>query len=592
MEKVKSERRKRIMVKSLRFRIVLMVGVAISIQFFVLVFNNIYAIQIVRKQTFETNSRMLSLYMNQIDSAFRDIENYWITMRMSADFMEINRYDSGIEYYTAQHRLKVDMENAIPSFGYIEDIFMYFQSTGDCIDAAKGSLSGTERKDIKNRVKELAANEIENWIAGEWTGVQVNGEFYLFRILRVRDTYMGGCIKVSTLIKRLQEEGYGNEDYLSFCLNTGEELGSSLPVGTEGVNLNQSQDYYSIVGKDTKYMLLSAPSSCGDYSLVSMIRDDNILEYLGSVRTLIFILGLCFICFLIVYLLSVRKWLMKPLSNLIEAMRLLGSGNLEVRLAEHVEYEEFSVVNKVFDDMTRQIKRLKVDVYEEKMQRQELQLQYLKLQINPHFYINCLNVIHNLTMMNKNDLVQEMTTHLGNHLRYTLEGNSVGYLSREVDYVKNYLKIQELRFANSLKCHFEVDELTENVLVPPLIIQTFVENTVKYQVVAGEMAELFICIRRYMQQGQQRIRIEIWDTGDGFSEEILDHLNSGLSIIDEEGEHYGIWNVQQRLKLIYKGEEEIFFSNHQETGGARIVISLPYSREVSEWKQEERHVEG
>ncbi len=49
----------------------------------------------------------------------------------------------------------------------------------------------------------------------------------------------------------------------------------------------------------------------------------------------------------------------------------------------------------------------------------------MKLQVNPHFYINCLNVIHNLSIMGKNSLVQEMTAYLGNHLRYTMEGNSL-----------------------------------------------------------------------------------------------------------------------------------------------------------------------
>lgn len=199
----------------------------------------------------------------------------------------------------------------------------------------------------------------------------------------------------------------------------------------------------------------------------------------------------------------------------------------------------------------------------------------MKLQVNPHFYINCLNIIHNLSLMNKNRLVRDMTTYLGNHLRYTLEGNTVDRLSREVDYVRNYVHIQEIRFADSLHAFIEIEEDVGNVKVPPLIIQTFVENTVKYQVVVGEQIEIYIIASWCDCAADHRIRIQIWDNGEGFSDEILSALRSGGQITDARGEHIGIRNVVQRLRLIYQGRETICFSNHEETGGAYIVIELP-----------------
>lgn len=215
-----------------------------------------------------------------------------------------------------------------------------------------------------------------------------------------------------------------------------------------------------------------------------------------------------------------------------------------------------------------------MDVYEEKIQRQKAKLQYLKLQVNPHFYINCLNVINNLSIMNRNDLVQNMTRYLGNHLRYTLEGNTVDSLEKEVNYVRNYIHIQELRFPDALTVYMEVEPNVMSVKVPPLIIQTFVENTVKYQVVGGEHTELYIVISR-CEEEKHRVRIEIWDSGEGFPEDILAKLQNQSKIVDEKGEHYGIRNVCERLDLIYHGAADITFDNHWETGGAYIIIELP-----------------
>ena len=69
--------------------------------------------------------------------------------------------------------------------------------------------------------------------------------------------------------------------------------------------------------------------------------------------------------------------------------------------------------------------------------------------------------------------------------------------------------------------------------------------------------------------------IEIWDSGDGYDESILKKLNREEMIVDDRGEHYGIYNVITRLHLIYGGRESVKFSNHWETHGAYVIIEIP-----------------
>lgn len=573
---------KKVRRKSIRFRFICLVTMAVGVLVVMMFFNNVYAMKVVREQVTDTNAKLLTLYVNRLDDAFEDMGNYWVGLQTSNNFLLSERDDDSVSYHKALARLKMDMENAIPSYGYTDALFVYFKDSNNYMDAAKYSLAGSNRTAVKEKIQELVEEEVPQEKQGNWFGVEVDGDYYLIRFFRVRQAYMGGYVRVTELLEKIRNDGFGEADYLAFCQNDGQELGNELPALKAPLTLDDRKTYDTLEGENTRYLMLAKASSCGDYSLVAMIRENQVVGALQSLQSLFIwlIVGIGIFLFLVTAV--VKRWLIRPLDNLTSAMRRLSEGDLGIRLEQNVDCEEFAVVNQTFDNMIEQIQTLKIDVYEEKVrhqkekvQRQKAELQYMKLQINPHFYINCLNVIHSLSLMNRNELVQKMTNYLGNHLRYTLEGNSLDFLWKEIDYVKNYLKIQEMRFGDSIESHFEIDEKALDVLVPPLIIQTFVENTIKYQVVPGEVRNIYIRIRRDPEMEIPGIRLEIWDDGDGFSERILTCLEKGIRIFDENGEHYGIGNVCQRMKLLYQGKEKVSFSNHPKTGGAYILMQIP-----------------
>lgn len=583
--------------RSLSFRM----GILVFLTFFMLalflVFNNIYAISVVRENAFDATAEMMSMYMNRVDDAFKKIETYWAGIQYAGDLTTLLSTSRPADYYAAWARLKMAMENAGPTYSYVDDLFVYYPPAGDYLDAGY-MLDENERVLIKRMIKREIDGLIqrEEKIAGEWQCLEVEGEYYFVRIFRTSDIYMGSCVKVSRLVSEMQRDGFEKADYLTFYENGGGELGNTLSGMNHLPDISGEPLRLTVNLDRQKYLVLSQPSDSGNFSMTAMIRDTNIMARLGDLQKVIILLSMGILVFIGGFTAVCREWILRPVKKLCQAMGQLKNGDFSVRLGDGKSCNEFNLVNETFDNMIENIHALKIDVYEEKIQRQkaelryqkaelqyqkaELQyqkaeLQYMKLQINPHFYINCLNIIHNLSLMNKNRLVRDMTTYLGNHLRYTLEGNTVDRLSREIDYVRNYVHIQEIRFADSLQTFIEVEKGVENVRVPPLIIQTFVENTVKYQVVVGEQTEIFIVVSWCDCEADHRIRIQIWDNGEGFSEEILAALSGSGVPADERGEHIGIRNVVQRLKLIYHGRESVCFSNHEETGGACIVIELP-----------------
>ncbi len=562
-------------ISSLQFRLNFIIFITVFVMAAFLVINNLYATSVVRDNAYEANGSMLKLHMSQMDDSLKMVENYWVGLENGGDIPILN-IASGIKYYTASVRLKTDMANVVQTYGYMDDLFVYVRRTGDFFDESKYDMLSAERSAIAQMIRSSFGEdgactlELSKW---QWIR-SGSGEYYLVRMLKYGDVYLGGCINQDRLLKKLREAGLENGDYLTFCGSSG-EIGDVLPdMEEEPVHTEEPQRYSRPVA-GSGHLVITCPSECGDYSILMLLREQSILEGLGTMQKIIFVLVGLLVVYLFVFVTAIRRWILWPIRRLYDAMNRLKGGDLEVRLRKKESCREFILVNETFDEMIESIETLKIHVYEENAQRQRAQLQYLKLQVNPHFYINCMNVINNLSIMGRNDLVQEMTTYLGNHLRYTLEGSTLDHLYKEVAYVKNYARIQELRFADSFYAHIEVEPSVGEVLVPPLILQTFVENTVKYQVVPGEHTDIYIVAARCEPPRERWIRIEIWDTGDGFSDQVLDCLAQEKQVIDERGEHYGINNVAMRLRLIYGGQEHIEFRNHWETGGAYIMMEIP-----------------
>src|SRR5699024_4515609 len=118
----------------------------------------------------------------------------------------------------------------------------------------------------------------------------------------------------------------------------------------------------------------------------------------------------------------------------------------------------------------------------------------------------------------------------------------------------------------------DIDPKWNDISVPPLMIQSLVENTIKHGLNLDD--EMNISIRAYQHHTDDKyIMIEVRDTGDGFSEDILPLLNKNKPIKTNMGERIGLWNIKRRLALLYgESHTKMMFTNDE---GAVITIQLP-----------------
>jgi len=257
------------------------------------------------------------------------------------------------------------------------------------------------------------------------------------------------------------------------------------------------------------------------------------------------------------------------------AMRRIGEGNLNTRIDPYPTSDEFRIVNETFNKMITQVQELRIHVYEEQLSKHKAELQHLQLQINPHFFMNSLNIIYNLALVKNYGLIQEMALSLVQYFRYMFRSNLTFVpLKDELQHVRNYIRIQELRFPGKLVFEVSAPDFLLDTRIPPLIVQTFVENSIKHAAIVSSSIQGAVHIDLDDSGPDPRLLIEIRDTGKGFSEEILEQINAGEKIEDEQGDHIGIWHVKRRLGLLYGDEAHISFSN-VEPSGAFVEILLP-----------------
>ena len=187
----------------------------------------------------------------------------------------------------------------------------------------------------------------------------------------------------------------------------------------------------------------------------------------------------------------------------------------------------------------------------------EQQLEYLKYQINPHFFMNTLNNIHALVDIDP-EKAKSTILELSKMMRFVLyEGNkTVVPLEREISFLQNYITLMKLRYTDKVRIQVDVAQTLPNKDVPPLIFITFVENAFKHGV-------------SYRQESFIDIAINI-------DNDTLVFTCNNSRIPQEEEKHGGVGlaNVRQRLDLIYGLNYELDINDDPQTYSVKLTLPL------------------
>ena len=258
-----------------------------------------------------------------------------------------------------------------------------------------------------------------------------------------------------------------------------------------------------------------------------------------------------------------------PAKELMESMKTLAKDN-EYPRVKIVSNDEIGMIGLEYNKMAENIETLIEKVYKMELTQKQAELEFLQMQINPHFLYNALDTISWMALAKGNMDVSEMTIALAELLRATIKKESFITLREEMNTVKDYLLIQQERFGDKISAEYFVEEDAYSCMMPNFILQPVIENAIIHG------------LEPKIEKGKLSINISIQDefltflvedNGVGMDEtEILDLYKKCRE--NNTKQSIGLKNVYRRLLLCY-GESSMLKIESKKEQGTRISFLIP-----------------
>ena len=490
----------------------------------------------------------IEIYADSVNEKLHSAERFmYSTITHSEDLEKLNHVQTFLDY---QENLK-KVQTSFAEFEYQNETHMTFlletDSTDYFINVSNLYIPYEDYLLLKSNLKSLRSDISDR----KWKNVTTKNSEYLVKSVHYEGKIIYAVISSEDILKPLKKLNIGNNGKLSL------KEPNNIP-----------SENYLIHAQNEKTHLPFDIYVLVDYAEV--FRNITLLEvFLSAVPIIITILS-------IIIILYIRQWMIKPITRLTERLSQFGES---IPPSEFFISESILEIDKANDKLNKVIfdmQELKIREYHSQLELKKIELNYLKNQIRPHFYLNMLSMIHSMLQTKNYKEIEELTILTSNYLRHLFMANQdFSELKDEVQHIKDYLEIQRIRYGNSIYFSLDYNSDLQNTLVPSLLLQTFIENTIKHGFSFQDLFTILLSIKKVKTEDSDYIQICIEDNGPGFSEEILSKLNQKQSLITEDGHHIGITNTIERLNLLYPNDYTITFENNEE-GGAKILLLIPY----------------
>ena len=490
----------------------------------------------------------IEIYADSVNEKLHSAERFmYSTITHNESLEKLNHVQTFLEY---QENLK-KVQTSFTEFEYQNETHMTFlletDSTDHFINVSNLYIPYEDYLLLKTYLKSLSSDISDR----KWKNVTTKNSEYLVKSVHYEGKINYAVISSEDILKPLNKLNIGNNGKLS--LKEPNNIPSSnYLIHAQNEKTHLPFDIYVLV----------------DYAEV--FRNITLLEvFLSAVPIIITILS-------IIIILYIRQWMIKPITRLTERLSQFGGS---IPPSEFFISEGILEIDKANDKLNKVIfdmQELKIREYHSQLELKKIELNYLKNQIRPHFYLNMLSMIHSMLQTKNYKEIEELTILTSNYLRHLFMANQdFSELKDEVQHIRDYLEIQRIRYGNSIYFSLDYNDDLQNTLVPSLLLQTFIENTIKHGFSFQDLFTILLSIKKVKTENSDYIQICIEDNGPGFSEEILSKLNQKQSLITEDGHHIGITNTIERLNLLYPNDYTITFENNEE-GGAKILLLIPY----------------
>ncbi|WP_409346046.1 sensor histidine kinase [Paenibacillus sp. MBLB4367] len=272
--------------------------------------------------------------------------------------------------------------------------------------------------------------------------------------------------------------------------------------------------------------------------------------------------------------LAIGYSLYNPLQRLKRHMQLIQKGDFTTQDTKYPN-NEIGDLGVMLNKMASRLQLLMEDLQKSEELKRRNEIRVLQSQINPHLMYNTLNTISVYAALRDYKKIKSMMRSLISILRYSMENyEQLVPLSRELKYLADYVSMIQLRYDRRIILKLEIEEPLNEVLIPKLLLQPLIENSLFHGILAKEDDEGVITVRA-AQVSEEKVLLQIEDNGIGIEPDRLKVLNTNLAQ-GLPGESIGVKNVWERVRLLYGEQAE--FQIRSEGNGAVVSIFIPSGR--------------
>ena len=305
------------------------------------------------------------------------------------------------------------------------------------------------------------------------------------------------------------------------------------------------------------------------WTLVMLLSTELVEGELGDIRAILLLITMFCVAAGIVMIVIITGHMTKPLKALNESMESMEAADFSTRV-EVKNHDELGKLGLQFNQMAESIETLIDQVYQIGLLQKQAEIEVLKMQINPHFLYNTLDIVNWMARTGMQEEIVEVTTALAQLLRAAIKQGDFVTVEEELTSVRNYLHIQKHRFGDKISVEYQVDAGLMHYIIPNFVLQPLVENAISHglepKIERGRL-EITVVAR------DESLYCSVADDGVGMSEEQVRQLYEMGENRDYRN-HIGVRNVWLRLKNYYNGQTDfrIVSSLNQ---GTKVEFAIP-----------------
>lgn len=507
--------------------------------------------------------RQTETNMERLEAAILRIEDY--AEEFVDEYMAELNSDRGLSDQLVPYDMIGDLHRLFSHTGLKGAVYCIENETGNCLVKSGDSLY------LPYELDQLRDYVAENAVEG-FESISLNGYELMRREYAYSSARVGFVVDISASIDSFFPTALTDDVYT--YIQNGQSVfrhrsdGTIDPVSEDLDILNQS----ALSMKNIVWQGRVIPLSVSIHYPWT-----NTLGGIPTVNWVLLVIAI--LCLLLIPLIwfVMKKDVLEPLGRLTYGLQELRQGNESYRINEHsFRYaDEMLYIFESFDKTAEEIQRSK----EKDIKMVKAELDNLRLQVNPHMLLNSYNMIFALAQTKKFDTIQDYSLHLINYFRYVLrKTDELVPVWQEMEFILNFIDIQKIRFPDSFHFTYTLGKGCGEAMIPPLLIENFVENSLKYALIPDQIVEVMVDVQ--CKEGQLHIAVN--DTGNGIEPEVLKALNKGEPYIDSAGNrHIGIWNCMRRVEVFY-GEKASLDIISKCDCGTQIALVVPYRKETDD----------